>query len=93
MKQYLYLVVRDIWLIKRKAKEKTSGLCGNLTKQKEGYYTWFARNLAIFKILLNFYWHKYRYSQHRPEKKDKKIINFRKHRFVQVEKLRVSIFF
>lgn len=27
------------------------------------------------------------------KKKDKKIINFRKHRFVQVEKLRVSIFF
>lgn len=27
------------------------------------------------------------------KKKDKKIINFRKHRFVQVEKLKVSIFF
>lgn len=27
------------------------------------------------------------------KKKDKKIINFRKHRFVQVEKLRVSIFY
>lgn len=27
------------------------------------------------------------------KKIDKKIINFRKHRFVQIEKLRVSIFF
>lgn len=27
------------------------------------------------------------------KKKDKKNLNFRKHRFVQVEKLRVSIFF